>query len=218
MNARIVAVAVVAQGLLWILATPGPLRIGGAQLGPAYAVQAVVLSAAILFAATAAIARMEGLDREALGWTPPNGRRWWAVAAVALAAIAIGMLWGGTVDRAAFADDYPWPSVAWLQGDPGRWAIWAAGYALYYAAYEGFYRGAVLAWAQPRLGATGANVLQTVLSTLVHAGKPLPELLAAIPAGLAFGTLRQRSGSLAPVIVLHLGIGLTLDLLMVRGP
>ena len=53
--------------------------------------------------------------------------------------------------------------------------------------------------------------MQTVASTLVHLGKPLPETLAAIPFGLLFAVLAVRGRSLVWPILLHLVIGLSTD-------
>jgi len=96
--------------------------------------------------------------------------------------------------------------------------MWAPAYALYYLAFDGFYRGAVLHGIRPRLGDVGANAAQAMLATLIHVGKPLAETLAAFPASLLFGWLTLRSRSLLPALVLHLAIGLILDAALVaRG-
>ena len=210
---RDLSVLALAHAGLWLLATPGPLRLGGAELGPSYAVRAVVASAAVLGLAVLLIVGAARDRREMAGLRPPAAPRAW-VEALALVPV-LGIVLYLVVDPSPFVRDYPWPSVSWLAGGSDRWLLWSAGYAVYYLAYEAFFRGAVLAWSERRMNRSLANLLQTVLSTLVHLGKPWPEVVAAFPAGLAFGWLRFRWGSVLPVAVVHLAIGLTLDLALV---
>jgi membrane protease YdiL (CAAX protease family) len=138
------------------------------------------------------------------------------VAAVLAAVAAPVLAWQARAPE--LAATYPWISVDWLAAGPERWALWAPTYALYYVAFEGFYRGALLHGLRARLGDSGANAAQAMLATLIHVGKPLAETVAAFPASLLFGWLTLRSRSLLPALVLHLAIGLTLDVALVaRG-
>ena len=83
-------------------------------------------------------------------------------------------------------------------------------YFLYYLAFEAFYRGFVLT-PPPARRCAGRALAATIMATLIHLGKPLPELLAAAPASLIFGVLALRSRSILYPALLHLIIGLTLD-------
>jgi len=85
-------------------------------------------------------------------------------------------------------------------------------YALYYIAFEFFYRGFLLRVVETSWGPGPAIWVQTLASTLVHLGKPMPEVLAAIPAGLVFGALALRSRSILYPALLHLSIGVATDL------
>lgn len=208
------AIVLVQLGL-WYLATPGPLLVGEARPGPSYALRAVALSLLVLGFGTLLLAVLARAGVRDLGLAPPERRRaWWEVLVLIPPVVAVLAL---SVDPAPFLGAYPWPSTSWLAGAPGRMAAWAAGYALYYLAYEAFYRGAVMAWARRRHGWAEANLLQALLATLVHLGKPWPETLLAFPASLAFGWLRMRWGSLLPLVPLHLAVGLTLDLVLVAA-
>lgn len=209
------ATIVLAQLGLWYLATPGPLLVGDASLGPSYAFRAVAMSLVVLGAGTLVIAALARAGVRDVGLAlPTRPRAWWEALAL-IPAVALVLAW--SVDPASFLGAYPWPSTGWLAGGPGRVATWVAGYALYYLAFETFYRGAVMAWARRRFGPAEANLLQALLATLVHLGKPWPETLLAFPASLAFGWLRLRWGSLLPVVVLHLAVGVTLDLVLLAG-
>ncbi|HLU82138.1 MAG TPA: CPBP family glutamic-type intramembrane protease, partial [Trueperaceae bacterium] len=48
-------------------------------------------------------------------------------------------------------------------------------------------------------------------ATLIHVGKPLAEVIAALPASLLFGVMALRSKSILYPALLHLLIGLALD-------
>ncbi len=201
--------ATAAQLAFWTVATPGPVVLAGALRGPASAATAVAWSVATLLTAALLAAPLlrRRLSDIGLGWgRSGRGLAWAAVAAVA----AIPVLWW-LADDPALAATYPWVGGDWLAGRPGRFTLWAAGYAAYYLAFEAFYRGAVLHALAGRLGPRSANVVQAMLATLIHVGKPLAESIAAFPASLAFGWLTLRFRSRLPAVALHLVIGLTLD-------
>ena len=202
-------VATAAQLAFWTLATPGPVVLGGAERGPGAAVTSIAWSVATLLAAALLTAPLLGrsLSDLGLGWGRSGRGLAWAAA---LALVAIPALWW-MADDPALAATYPWVGVDWLAERPGRFTLWAAGYAAYYLAFEAFYRGAVLHALVGRLGPRSANVVQAMLATLIHVGKPLTETVAAFPASLAFGWLTLRFRSIWPAFVLHLVIGVTLD-------
>lgn len=214
--AAFLAMATAAQLAFWWLATPGPTLLGGAERGPGTAFAAVAWSVATLLSAALATSPLLRLPLARLGFAWGRSGRWLPVAA-ALALAAAPALWLQGGDP-SLSSTYPWTSAAWLDGRPGRWTAWAAIYALYYLAFEAFFRGAVLNGLRDRLGDGGANVAQAMLATLIHVGKPLAETVAAFPASLLFGWLTLRSRSLLPATVLHLAIGLAMDAAVVaRG-
>ncbi|NBC96753.1 MAG: CPBP family intramembrane metalloprotease [Deinococcus-Thermus bacterium] len=214
--AAFLTVATAAQLAFWWLATPGPVLLEGAERGPDLAMRTIALSLATLLAAALLAAPLLRMPLRRQGWAWGGSGRWLPLAGL-LALIAAPVLWL-QASSPALAATYPWISVDWLSSEPGRWALWAPAYALYYLAFEGFYRGAVLHGLRPRLGDVGANAAQAMLATLIHVGKPLAETLAAFPASLLFGWLTLRSRSLLPALLLHLAIGLILDAALVaRG-
>ena len=56
-----------------------------------------------------------------------------------------------------------------------------------------------------------AVLFQTIPSTMLHFGHPLSELLSAIPAGILFGYLAYKSGSIIPPLLLHALVGFGTD-------
>ena len=209
-------VASAAQLAFWYLATPGPVVLGGAERGPGAAAGWIAWSVATLLTATLLAAPLlrRSLPDLGLGWGRTGSGLVWAAAG---ALVAIPALWW-MADDAALRATYPWVGAEWLAGRPGRFTLWAAGYAAYYLAFEAFYRGALLHALAGRLGPRSANVVQAMLATLIHVGKPLAETVAAFPASLVFGWLTLRFRSIWPAAALHLVIGLTLDAAVVlRG-
>lgn len=82
---------------------------------------------------------------------------------------------------------------------------------LYFGAWEVLFRGVLLFGLRDRLGAGPANLVQTALSAIAHFGRPLDETLAAIPAGLLFGWIDLRVGSVWYLAVVHWVVGVSLD-------
>ena len=112
--------------------------------------------------------------------------------------------------NAALQETYPWAGE-WPGRSALHFAAWGGLYALYYAAFEFFYRGFMVGVLRDRWGLEAAVWTQALLSTLIHVGKPLAETLAAFPAGFLFAFLALRTRSLLWPILLHLSIGLVTD-------
>ncbi|MBE0567368.1 MAG: CPBP family intramembrane metalloprotease [Krumholzibacteria bacterium] len=91
-----------------------------------------------------------------------------------------------------------------------------AGQLAFYLGWELLFRGVLLGGLTRRFGFAGANTIQTALSVIAHFGRPLPETLAAIPAGLAFGGVARRTGSIWPVVIIHLAAGAAQDWFIVE--
>lgn len=87
-------------------------------------------------------------------------------------------------------------------------------YGIYYLGFEYLYRGYLLLGLAGRLGGARANLLQAVLATVAHIGKPPAELISAFPASLAFGWLALRTKSIWYALVLHWIVGTVLDWLL----
>ncbi|HET9232812.1 MAG TPA: CPBP family intramembrane glutamic endopeptidase, partial [Candidatus Eisenbacteria bacterium] len=68
-----------------------------------------------------------------------------------------------------------------------------------------------------RLGAGPANVLQTALSVTAHFGRPIDETFSALPAGLVFGWIDLRVGSVWYVAVIHCVLGMSMEWFILAG-
>jgi membrane protease YdiL (CAAX protease family) len=102
-------------------------------------------------------------------------------------------------------------------------AAWEALYAAQFVALEFFFRGFILKGLRRALGANAIFVM-LVPYCMIHYGfpggangKPMPETLGAIGAGLILGTLALRTRSIWGGVVIHVGVALTMDVLALRG-
>ena len=134
----------------------------------------------------------------------------WLAVGLPLAVLAAHLSSSEPVMRAVY------PLNPTLLPQPAPFAKHMAGQLAYYVAWELLFRGVLLFGLERRLGFAGANVVQTALSTVAHFGRPLPETLAAIPAGLAFGGIAKHTRSIWYVVIIHLTVGAALDWFIVR--
>lgn len=90
-------------------------------------------------------------------------------------------------------------------------AFEAAYLLLYYVVWEFLYRGILFFPLIPAIGLVPALALQTIISTLHHAGHPRSEILAALGAGFVFGLVAYFTGSILYPIFLHALTGISTD-------
>ena len=84
-------------------------------------------------------------------------------------------------------------------------------------AWEFIFRGYLLFGFERKLGAAAAIAVQTIPFVILHFGKPLPETLGSIVAGVALGIVAIRARSFIPCAILHFSVAATLDLFAVIG-
>ena len=205
-----VAIALLLQIAYWYFGAPGP----GAPREPVGAIRSVLWAVALFGVIPLLLARPLGLRLPDLGLGP--GARGARTATIWGLLLVVPIAWFAS-GNGAIADTYPWPGP-WAGSSLLAFVSWAFVYSLYYIAYEFFYRGFLLGGLAPMLGTRGALWLQTVMSTMLHLGKPLAETVAALPAGILFGVLVLRTRSLAPAILIHLALGVATDFFsLLRG-
>ena len=95
------------------------------------------------------------------------------------------------------------------------WA-WEGLYALQFVSLEFFFRGFILNGLRRALGSNAIFVM-IVPYCMIHYGKPLPETLGAIGAGLILGTLAMRTKSIWGGVLIHIGVAMTMDVLALHG-
>lgn len=111
----------------------------------------------------------------------------------------------------SFLTYYPFYDRA-AEGGTAFW-LYELGYGFQFVGIEAFFRGFLTFGLARRFGLLGIAMM-TVPYTMIHFGKPAPEAFAAIIAGLALGFLALRSKSFVPGIFLHVGVAITMDMLV----
>jgi len=208
-HAGFLVLATLAQIAFWRFATPGPTLLDGVTRSPTSAAVAVAWSAGTLLVAALLAVPLLRVRPKDLGFTVADTRKS-LVPILLVASVAVPVLLLQGADP-LLASTYPWTGAAWLAQTPTNWLVWAGLYGGYYLSFEAFYRGAILHALVGSYEVRTALLLQAMLATLIHVGKPMPEVLAAFPASLLFGWLTIRSKSILPALVLHLLIGLAMD-------
>jgi uncharacterized protein len=83
-------------------------------------------------------------------------------------------------------------------------------YLLQFIAIEFFFRGFMLHGNKNRFGFYSILVM-TIPYCMIHFGKPLPETIGAIIAGLILGMLSLKSNSIWLGIAIHFSVAITMD-------
>jgi len=104
-----------------------------------------------------------------------------------------------------------------LTPDLARMIPHAARQSLYFFGWEVLFRGVILFGLRKHVGGATANMIQTALSVLAHFGRPMEETLSAIPAGLLFGAIDLRVGSMWYLAIVHWVVGVSVDWWIVAG-
>ena len=115
----------------------------------------------------------------------------------------------------AFASHYPfykpWRSFVAPRGLYMRdFLAWEAIYAVQFFALEFFFRGFFLHALKRSIGAYAIFVM-AVPYCMIHFGKPMPETLGAIAAGIVLGTLSLRTGSIWAGVLIHVSVAWSMD-------
>lgn len=114
---------------------------------------------------------------------------------------------------ASFRHTYPFYKLA-NRSLADLW-MWEGMYALQFLSLEFFFRGFLLQGLRRAFG-SGAIFVMIVPYCMIHYGKPLPETMGAIGAGLILGTLAMRTRSIWGGVLIHVGVAWTMDLLAVQ--
>ncbi len=77
---------------------------------------------------------------------------------------------------------------------------------LYMTGWEFLFRGYLLFGLKERWGPWRANIVQTILFTLIHIGKPPLETVSCLVSGLLFGYVSLKSESFWPMVIIHSAI------------
>lgn len=109
----------------------------------------------------------------------------------------------------SFLTQYPFNKAA--LGGIGVFLFYESFYMLYFFAWEFFFRGFLLFALYEKLG-NWAIWMQMIPFALLHIGKPAPEVLASVFAGLLLGAFALRTRSMLYCFLLHAIAAFTMDL------
>jgi uncharacterized protein len=110
----------------------------------------------------------------------------------------------------SFQHKYPFYKLQEGEGLFPRFFIWECLYLLQFFAVEFFFRGFMLHGNKQRFGFYSILVM-TIPYCMIHFGKPLPETLAAIVAGIVLGVLSLKSNSIWLGVAIHFSVAITMD-------
>ena len=115
----------------------------------------------------------------------------------------------------SFANHYPfykpWQNMLHPRGLFWHdFLIWEVLYMLQFFALEFFFRGFLLHALKRSLGAYAVFVM-AVPYCMIHFGKPMPETLGAVAAGVVLGTLALRTGSIWAGVMIHVSVAWSMD-------
>ncbi len=98
------------------------------------------------------------------------------------------------------------------RGEPlwPRFVVWQLLYGLQFVSLEFFFRGYLIHGLKRPLGAY-AILVSTIPYCMIHYGKPLPETLGSIFAGVILGYMSYTTRSVWLGAALHIGVALTMD-------
>ncbi len=90
--------------------------------------------------------------------------------------------------------------------------MWEAMYGVQFFSLEFFFRGFMLHGLRRSMGSKAIFVM-IVPYCMIHFGKPFPETMGAIFAGIVLGTLAMRTKSIWGGVLIHVGVAVTMDVL-----
>jgi uncharacterized protein len=110
-----------------------------------------------------------------------------------------------------FQQQYPFYKDTVPNRVPPHFALWQVAYAMQFFALEFFFRGFMVHGLKRRLGVYAIFVMM-VPYCMIHFGKPFPETLGAVVAGVVLGFLSLRTGTIWLGFLIHVSVALSMDL------
>lgn len=133
-------------------------------------------------------------------------KKLWIYAGAFAIVLPLVLLFGATE---SFQSKYPFydnAGASWVD-----FLGWELAYALQFLALEFFFRGFLVHGLKDRFGCYSV-VVMTVPYCMIHFGKPLPETIGAIIAGLFLGTLSLWTRSIWLGFMIHVSVALSMDI------
>ena len=103
-----------------------------------------------------------------------------------------------------------YPFYFFAARSPYDFWVWEGLYAAQFFALEFFFRGFCIHGLKHRFGFYSVFIA-VIPYCMIHFGKPFPETLGAIIAGLVLGTLSLKTGSIWLGFLIHVSVALSMD-------
>ncbi len=111
----------------------------------------------------------------------------------------------------SFQDRYPFYNISGNEALWPKFWTWELFYLSHFFALEFFFRGFMLNSLKGRFGMYSIFIM-CIPYCMIHFGKPMPETIAAIVAGIVLGYLSLRSNSIFLGFLIHVSVALTMDM------
>ncbi|MDP7017275.1 MAG: type II CAAX endopeptidase family protein [Pirellulaceae bacterium] len=112
--------------------------------------------------------------------------------------------------ESSFQQTYPFYRLRSSEPLWPRFLVWELLYAVQFVSIEFFFRGYVLHGTRRRFGPYSILVM-TIPYCMIHFGKPLPETIGSIGAGLILGLMSLKTRSIWLGALLHIAVAWTMD-------
>jgi uncharacterized protein len=93
-----------------------------------------------------------------------------------------------------------------------KFLVWEIFYFLQFIAVEFLFRGFMIHGTKQRFGYYSVFIMM-IPYCMIHFGKPFPEIMSAIAAGIILGTLSLKSKSIMLGVAIHYSVALAMDIL-----
>ena len=121
--------------------------------------------------------------------------------------LVIPVVWlaSGTLTFTSYYPIYRLASRSWFD-----FCFWETVYALQFLSLEFFFRGFVVLGLEDRMG-SAVVAAAVVPYCMIHFGKPVAEVCAAILAGIVLGTLALKTRSVLAGALIHVTVAVSMD-------
>jgi membrane protease YdiL (CAAX protease family) len=116
--------------------------------------------------------------------------------------------WASTTS--SFQHKYPFYQITSREQVWPRFIIWELVYCSQFFCLEFFFRGFMVKGLQPKFGMFSIFIM-TVPYCMIHFGKPLPETIGSVFAGLILGYISYRGKGILPGFLMHITVALAMD-------
>lgn len=109
-----------------------------------------------------------------------------------------------------FQDSYPFYRMDYMNSSKNHLIIWEIFYFLQFIGLEFFFRGFMVHSLKKQFGFYSIFIMM-IPYCMIHFGKPWPETLGAIVAGIILGSMSLKSNSIWLGVLLHFSVAIAMD-------